>query len=76
MEKREGPLLTIVASCSGCAHERAVYYAVQGDSGYNVSCVHPNGQGRIGDTTWATPAWCPLMPSAHQTLVNQPYGSP
>ena len=71
MEKREGPHLTVVASCYDCTHVRNESYAVQGDSGHIVSCVHPGGWGRIGDTTWTTPEWCPLMTDAREALAER-----
>lgn len=62
---REGPKVRVVRSCFECVHERSEYYAVQGDQGYQVYCAHPahpGGPRRIGDTTWSTPAWCPIAP--------------
>ena len=61
-DKREGPLVTVTRSCSGCVHERSEAYAVQGDSGHIVSCAHPSlmAPRRIADTRWDTPAWCPV----------------
>ncbi len=69
-ELREGPRLKVVASCHGCQYVRSKYYAVQNDSGYKVECVHPAGWGRIGDTTWDTPEWCPFMTSAQEELAT------
>jgi hypothetical protein len=60
--EREGPLVTIRRSCFDCAHVRSSYYAVQGDSGCDVSCAKV-GRG-IGDSTWTTPEWCPFLTSA------------
>ncbi len=69
--KREGPALTILASCQGCAHEANVRYSVQGDSGCDVMCTHPNApdDSEIGDTTWRTPDWCPLRVVALERLL-------
>lgn len=72
MAKREGPRVTLKASCFDCVHERSEHYAVQGDSGCDVYCAHPDvvatsrvqSRGRIGDTTWDTPDWCPLLRAA------------
>ncbi len=62
MANREGPSIRLEASCSGCRYECNASYAVQGDSGFDVSCSHPNNPGRhIGDSTWRTPSWCPLL---------------
>ena len=74
---RIGPALKIVASCGGCVHEHCKSYAVQGDSGNDVYCMHPeaknknatNGYGYIADTTWTTPAWCPLLEKATVDLA-------
>jgi hypothetical protein len=65
-DKREGPRLTFEASCFGCKYEVSEHYQVQSDSGCRVSCSHPQvtGTRRIGDTTWDTPKWCPLLPVA------------
>ena len=65
-----GPRLRVVSECTDCEHLREKSYAAQGDSGYVVSCAHPDGKGRIGDTTWATPAWCPELPAARLALAR------
>jgi len=59
----EGPKVRVEASCSDCVHCRNDRYVCQGDSGFDVSCGHPDVKGdrRIGDTTWKTPAWCPFL---------------
>lgn len=70
-DDRNGPLATVTMSCVGCKHVRTERYAVQGDSGCDVYCTHadaPKG-GEIGDTTWRTPNWCPLM---HATTKKAP----
>lgn len=66
--KRTGPKLSIVASCNGCEFERSEHYVAQGDSGFKVSCAHAAG-GRIGDTTWDTPSWCPFIEAAKTDLA-------
>ncbi len=74
---REGPAIRTEASCSGCAHEKSESYAVQGDSGFDVSCLHPKAptSNRIGDSIWRTPEWCPLMPRAASSAeVTRLYG--
>jgi len=73
MAKRIGPQLTIEASCFDCEHCRSVSYQWQGDSGKDVSCAHPerSGEGGIGDTTWKTPAWCPLYKAALAKLLAE-----
>lgn len=73
MAKQAGPKLRIVASCADCVHEVSTHYAVQGDSGCNVRCAHPSfpEPKRIGDTTWDTPSWCPLYPSALEALLQR-----
>lgn len=71
-EKRNGPRLTVKASCLGCEHEQSDSYAVQGDSGFQVFCgsldvIDQSAIGsrrHIGDTTWDTPTWCPLLAQA------------
>lgn len=66
-----GPRITVNASCSSCEYVRTSHYAVQGDSGCNVSCSQPevvaDNQGKdryVGDTTWDTPMWCPMLTAA------------
>lgn len=66
---KNGPTLTITASCFDCEHKRSERYACQGDSGTEVSCAHPQGKGYIGDTTWNTPSWCPMLPEARSALL-------
>lgn len=79
MSKNDGPRVTISASCFDCAHEESESYAVQGDSGCKVYCAHPSvvaesalrSRRRVGDTTWATPAWCPLLAPAIDKLIKE-----
>lgn len=55
-----GPHITIRASCYGCPCERSESYRVQGDSGHDIYCDHPEVAGkRVGDSRWDTPDWCP-----------------
>jgi hypothetical protein len=72
---QQGPSLRLVATCWGCDFKRSVSYRVQGDSGTDVSCAHPAGNGYIGDTTWDTPKWCPFLKQAtenyHQSFTTQ-----
>lgn len=60
-----GPRFTVTASCFSCVHCVSERYQVQGDSGHDVMCKHPDGSkksgGHIGDTNWNTPAWCPFL---------------
>lgn len=68
-DKQQGPMVRIEATCSGCVYVQSARYAAQGDSGCDVSCAHPNNPGKsIGDTTWCTPDWCPLLPLAIEKL--------
>ncbi len=83
-EKRNGPKLTIAATCQGCVYEHTESYCVEDgndvDSGVNVYCGNDravssaptrakNGLRHVGDTTWATPAWCPLYGDALTALM-------
>lgn len=62
-EKRSGPRVTVKLSCFDCTAVRSESYACQGDSGFNVTC---SATGKtIGDTTWETPGWCPLVTEEH-----------
>ena len=56
-----GPQITINKSCHGCDCCESDSYAIQGDSGFKVYCVHKSlaERTRIGDTNWTTPDWCP-----------------
>jgi hypothetical protein len=75
--KRVGPALSIRASCVGCAFERSVSYRVQGDSGSDVYCDHPDANGkRVADTRWDTPEWCPAGAAMHRVrqYLNTPSG--
>lgn len=63
MGKREGPRVVTRMSCNGCKYEHSERYQVQGDSGHDVFCTHPMiVRKHIGDTSWTTPGWCPLLP--------------
>lgn len=72
--RREGPRITVSASCFNCTHEKSESYKAQGDSGHNVSCTHPSApeQGYVGDSTWTTPKWCPLLAAALQAAAAAP----
>ncbi len=70
---REGPSVSIRFSCGGCAYEKSTYYAVQGDSGFDIECTHPRvGRRDIPDR--ATPHWCPVWAEgllrAHDVLAQ------
>lgn len=78
--KRRGPRLVVKADCMDCKYEQSEHYAVQGDSGCRVFCTYPDVMGesaigsrkRIGDTTWDTPKWCPLLADAFAALRTEP----
>lgn len=62
-EERIGPSVTVKRSCMGCKYERSQSYRVQGDSGHDIFCDHPEAGGKtVGDTNWSTPDWCPAAP--------------
>ena len=65
---REGPRVVIKRYCDECRWVISEHYAVQGDSGYEVYCTHPSrpSGNRIGDTTWSTPDWCPMLTQGGQ----------
>ena len=73
VSKREGPSVQFDASCFGCAYEHREHYAAQGDSGCNVTCMHPDASHKrdIGDTNWTTPKWCPLLAVAIESFVRE-----
>lgn len=79
--KRNGPRVTLELSCFDCAHEHSESYAVQGDSGHDVSCKHPSlvAPKRVGDTAWRTPVWCPeraaALKAATAELLTEPTGA-
>ena len=60
--KRQGPSVKVKLSCFDCVHETSERYQCQGDSGSTVYCTHGGGKRYVGDSTWETPKWCPLMP--------------
>lgn len=60
--RHAGPKAVTTWTCETCIHVHGEYYARQGDHGYDVSCKL--AQRAIGDTTWRTPGWCPLLPAA------------
>lgn len=78
-DNRNGPKVTIKADCFGCAHAESERYTCQGDSGIDVYCAHPEAissapsskaqRRRIGDTTWDTPDWCPLLSACLSEMV-------
>ncbi len=63
--KTHGPTVRVHLNCYDCAHCASPSYAVQGDSGHDVHCVHPSiGNRHIADTNWDTPMWCPYLATA------------
>jgi hypothetical protein len=63
--------VSVTAQCDGCAHVHSESYRVQGDSGHVVYCTRGGEERRIGDTTWNTPDWCPLLPGAFRRLAGE-----
>ena len=53
---REGPRVTIGRDCSGCVHLTSTYYAIQGDSGFDLRCSKLNIAVDNG-----TPDSCPFI---------------
>ena len=73
-----GPKVEMKLSCFDCTHCETERYAVQGDSGNDVYCNHPEcgltmSQDRryVADSNWATPQWCPLRQRAINEFVSQ-----
>lgn len=56
-----GPRITNKESCFDCEYCHNDRYQVQGDSGCDVTCSHPEAptDNYVGDTRWTTPLWCP-----------------
>ena len=70
-KKQAGPTLLSERSCYGCMYEESAPYRVQGDSGREVYCTAGVARRLVGDTSWTTPDWCPLLPSdSLATLVD------
>lgn len=69
-EPMNGPKLALIASCRDCAHCKSERYVHQGDSGCDVFCTANGGQRLIGDTTWATPEWCPFLSRAKAAFLS------
>jgi hypothetical protein len=63
-----GPKVKLELSCFECVHCHATRYTCQGDSGSDVTCAAMDHR-RIGDTTWATPDWCPFRESAIKEMI-------
>lgn len=66
---RIGPEVKIKLSCFGCEHCKTTRYTNQGDSGCDVFCSAME-MGRIGDTIWITPDWCPYRESALRSKLS------
>lgn len=64
---REGPEVTLRATCSGCSHEVTEYYVCQSDTGFNDYCSHPDiiSQSLLLSKRrmpgYLTPEWCPIL---------------
>jgi len=68
-DNREGPRVRFAANCQGCVHCRSEYYVCQSDTGYSVSCAHPDTPKSIG-LGWKTPEWCSLLGAAIDRLMS------
>lgn len=77
---RQGPTLTIVATCRGCDLARTETYSYQGSRGFDVYCSHEDARtetyfdkptkGFVADSAWTTPDWCPLLKAAKEAFVE------
>ena len=72
----EGPRIRIELSCFDCCYCTSESYTCQSDSGSDVYCIYPNPvdtvatkRKHIGDSSWSTPAWCPLRQQAIDKMV-------
>jgi hypothetical protein len=61
---RNGPKITIHASCFGCVHVISERFQVQGDSGRDVYCSYGGEKRYVASYSDDTPEWCPLMAEA------------
>lgn len=69
-DKNNGPTVSVSMSCFDCAHCESKGYAVQGGSGIDVWCRHPQfGRRVVGDSRWNTPAWCPFRKAAIEAII-------
>lgn len=68
-----GPTERIVRRCDECKACVSENYRCQSDSGHDVYCAHPSlpDRKRIGDTTWYTPDWCPVLAARLSALPAQ-----
>ena len=62
MSNQEGPAVSINYSCYGCKHVKSERFDVQGDSGYDKTCLL-TGKDTGESYSWKTPDWCPLHPN-------------
>lgn len=65
MTKIKGPIISLSVKCLNCVYCNSEEYSVQGDSGIDVYCTHPDFESKkyIGDTKWDTPTFCPYLKS-------------
>lgn len=63
MTKRNGPLIHVDSSCWDCTYEKSERFICQADSGWYISCAHPDypASGMQNRTTHSTPMQCPLL---------------
>lgn len=72
MATREGPEVRVELRCFDCVYVSSERYVKHNDSGYNVSCNHPEiGKRQIGDTSWTTPCWCPFLTEAMKQAAEK-----
>jgi hypothetical protein len=66
--ERNGPKLTVVASCRGCKHERAQHFETYDGACSAYDCMHPAvGCKRLSFIE--TPKWCPMLDEATDALI-------
>lgn len=66
-----GPTVKLAISCFDCEHCKTKGYSCQGDSGSGVYCNHGGTLRHVGDTSWKTPAWCPLRDKAIKAAIRE-----
>lgn len=63
-EQREGPYVKRL--CIGCRHYDQEPFSIQGDTGYDKFCIHPDVERKSLSSPYfeaQTPDWCPVDPA-------------
>lgn len=68
---QKGPHIILEASCMNCSFARSGQYIERSESGYEISCAHPDypAEAKQKRTSSTTPTECPMLIQAIQNAA-------